>query len=409
LKFLFLNNYHYLRGGSERVFFGEIKLLKSYGHEVHSFARRHQRDLPASFSALFPEDIKTDSLHISLNSLRTLKEIIYSKETRNALSKVLEKFSPDLAHAHNIYGRLTTAILDLLHENNIPVVLTLHDYKLVCPSYKLMYDGHVCEDCRGKNFYMAVWNKCHKKSIAASAVYALESYFNARFNKYSKNVQFFISPSIFLRQKLIEFGWPAHRIKYIPNYLILSDFEPQFGPGKYFLYLGRLSPEKGVATLIKAFKRVRSKNAELLIVGEGEEKKTLEALADGDERIRFTGYLAGKELTDVTRNALAVVVPSEWYENAPISVLEAMAYGKPVIASRIGGIPEVIDENETGYLFEPGNVDEMAAKLGLVLSSPQSSITEMGKAARKKVEHLYNENIHYEKLMEIYQKALRQG
>ena len=319
---------------------------------------------------------------------------------------MLQDIRIDVAHAHNIYGRLTTSILDLLYKKNVPVVMTLHDYKLICPNYKLMCNGHVCEDCKGKIYYMAIRNRCHKESLVASTIYAFESYFNQIFKKYEKNVRFFISPSRFLKKKFIQFGWPAEQIAFIPNFLAVSEFQPKFTPGNYFLYLGRVSSEKGLLTLIEAFKKISSAKLSLSIVGEGPIRNQLEKTAKADPRIQFKGYLSGNTLKETTRNALAVIVPSEWYENAPISILEALAFGKPVIGSQIGGIPEMIDDGVNGYLFEPGHVDDLREKLELVLSMPDKRISEMGQAARQKVEREYNAELHYERLMDIYNRAL---
>ncbi|MDA8136949.1 MAG: glycosyltransferase, partial [Desulfobacteraceae bacterium] len=196
---MFLNNYHYLRGGSEQVYFGEMDLLTSQGHKVRAFARKTLMDLPSELSGFFPEDIKTDRLSLGFGAFRTLKEIVYSSEAKKCLGRALEAFTPDIAHAHNIYGRLTTSVLDLLSRNGIPAVMTLHDYKLVCPSYKLMAGGKVCEDCKGSNYSAAVRNRCHKNSRIASAVYSFEAWFNDVFKKYDKNISFFISPSRFLK------------------------------------------------------------------------------------------------------------------------------------------------------------------------------------------------------------------
>ncbi len=406
MQLLFLNNYHYLRGGSERVFFGEMDILRSHGHTVYSFARKYLHHIPTKFEAYFPDDLKTDSVTFSFGALRTVKEIIYSKESKRSLQKLLKEYHPDIAHAHNIYGRLTTSVLDILRSENIPVVLTLHDYKLVCPSYKLMRNNRVCEDCKGHRFYKAVMNRCHKDSCLASAIYAAESYFNTWFDKYSKKVRYFISPSRFLKNKLIEFGWSKEKIEYVPNYINVNQFEPSFEPGQYLLYLGRLSPEKGIKTLILAFKKTKIAGSKLLIVGEGPQKRELMDLAADEPNIIFTGYLSGERLERTTRESLAMIVPSEWYENAPISVLEAMAYGKPIIAAKIGGIPEMLEDGVTGYFFEPGHVDDLVEKIKSLLSLPTSKLSDMSKACRRRVEKLYNEDVHYERLMEVYRKSL---
>lgn len=403
---LFLNNYHYLRGGSEQVYFGEMELLKSHNYIVDAFARRTSEDIPSRCAEFFPEDMKTDSLTPGLGMFKTVKEILYSSESKKKLNLLLDEIHPDMIHAHNIYGRLTTSVLDLAKKKNLPVVMTLHDYKLICPSYKLMSANQVCEDCKGGKYYQAVLNKCHKGSYAASFVYALESWFNDFFNKYKNNISFLIAPSRFLREKFIEFGWSENKIVYNPNYIVADDFEPNYEPEDYLVYIGRLSVEKGIKTLVNAFQKVASKNIQLKIVGDGPERKNLEEWAQTDSRIEFAGYLSGEELRGVTSKAKAAVIPSEWYENAPISILEAFAFGKPVIGAEIGGIPEMIDDGVNGFLFESGNVEDLTDKLNKFLDCTKSEIIQMGKAARQKVEDCYNPGTHYEKLMNIYQKAI---
>lgn len=401
-----INNYNYLRGGAETVFISEIKLLEKQGNRVIVFARKHPKNLSAELEGYFPSEVVTDRLTPSAKGLRSLFSIIYSFESKSRLNAVLKSVGVDVAHVHNIYGRMTTSVLNSLSEKDIPVVMTLHDYKLICPNYKLMHHGRICEDCRGNNYYHAILNRCHKNSLIASTIYALETYFNFLFNQYRKNVYCFISPSKFLKDKLIEFGWPKQRIEYIPNFLSVTDFEPKFSPGRYFLYLGRLSSEKGIKTLIQAFLNLKHADIQLKIAGEGPLEQELKARAASDQRISFLGYLTGAALQETTRNALAVVVPSEWYENAPLSVLEAMAYGKPVIGSRIGGIPEMIDDGRNGFLFESGNPQALAKAMSALLAMNEGAITDMGRSARWKVEAEYNADLHYERLMALYRRAI---
>ncbi|SEM27794.1 Glycosyltransferase Family 4 [Syntrophus gentianae] len=404
MKILFLNNYFYIRGGSERVFFGEMDLMRNHGHEIAEFARRHSLDMPSKYSHFFPQDIVTDKISISWDAVRTVKEIFYSVSARDGLDKLISQFKPAIAHVHNMYGRLTTSVLDVLSQRRIPTLMTLHDYKVVCPSYRFMFENHICEDCKGARYYMAVKNHCHKNSFAASAMVAMESYFNEWFNRYKKNVRYFISPSRFLENKLIEFGWPERQIKFVPNFLDLSEFDPNYSAGDYLLYLGRLSEEKGVATLIKAFTQLKNDKPELVIVGDGPMRKELEEITRNHSRIRFAGYLSGSALREVTQNALAVVVPSVCYENAPISILEALAYGKPVIGANIGGIPEMIQNGVNGYLFESGNCNDLKNALEYMINLPAAEIEKMGMDARRIVERENSSESHYLKLMDIYQE-----
>ncbi|MBF0234627.1 MAG: glycosyltransferase family 4 protein [Desulfamplus sp.] len=406
MKILFLNNYHYLRGGSEQVYFNEMGLLRSYGHEVDSFARKSEKDNFANYAHLFPYDIVTAQIRPKINAVITLKEILYSSSAKKQLKKLIKYFTPDVVHAHNIYYRLTTSVLDLLREEGIPMVMTLHDYKLICPNYMLMYDNRICEDCKGGKFYNAILNRCYKNSMAASIVYSFESWFNDFFQKYKSNIDYFIAPSQFIQQKMIDFDWPEKNIEYIPNYVQLDKFIPHYESENYFLYIGRLSPEKGIYTLLNAFIKIKSKNIKLKIVGDGPERKELERFSNQDLRIEFTGYLKGKELAEITKSAKAIVLPSEWYENAPISILEAFAYGKPVIGSKIGGIPEMIIEGVNGLLFESGNVEDLTSTIDRFLNLSNSTVTKMGKSARQTVQEKYNPIIHYNSLISLYRKAI---
>jgi glycosyltransferase involved in cell wall biosynthesis len=323
------------------------------------------------------------------------------------LKTLIAAFKPDIAHVHNIYGRLTPSVLDLLTKKKIPIIMTLHDYKLVCPSYLFMHNGRVCEACIRDRFYMSVLKRCHKESYAASAIVALESYINKWLKKYRKNVGYYIAPSCFLKDKLIECRWPAQQIRHIPNFLNISKFDPQFIPGNYFLYLGRLSEEKGIDTLIQAFIGLNQEKIGLTIAGEGPMRGDLERLSHGNPAIKFTGYLSGEQLRKITQNALSIIIPSICYENAPISLLEAMAYGKPVIGARIGGIPEMIKDRVNGFLFEAGNCDALKIVMEHCANLPAARIEEIGRAAHNKVKNENSMDTHYGNLMEVYQEALK--
>jgi len=383
-----------------------MDLMQRKGHEVAGFARKHPSDIPSQYERFFPPDIVTDKISLSWDAVRTMKEIFYSRSARNGLEQVLSSFKPDIAHVHNMYGRLTTSVLDLLSEKKIPIVMTLHDYKLVCPTYLFMRNSRVCEDCKGDRFYMAVKNRCHKGSYAASAIVALESYMNAWLKKYRKYVAFFISPSLFLKDKLTECGWPADQIKHVPNFLPITELDPMYAPGTDFLYLGRLSEEKGIKTLVRAFMEMKQGHFGLKIVGDGPIRADLERLAKGNPLIRFTGYLSGKELQDASRYALAIVVPSLCYENAPLAILEAMAYGKPVLGARIGGIPEMIQDGLNGFLFESGNEAELKSTMERFIKLPKAHIEKMGRAGRNMAASQNSPESHYVALLGIYRNIL---
>lgn len=402
MDLLYINNYSYLRGGSERIFLGEMQILKQHEHSVAAFARQSPHDDDSADYKFYPPNLETATLGFSWAALKTVKEIIYSNTVKKALASMIEYVRPDIAHAHNIYGRLTTSVLDVLQEKGVPVVMTLHDLKLLCPSYLMLNHGMVCERCKGKRFYNAILTKCHKNSYAASTIYAFETWLNHFRRKYDV-VRFFIAPSRFLLNKHLEYGYSDDRFVYLPNFIDNSYIKPSYKKGKYWLYFGRLSGEKGINTLLKAFLKFESK-IPLIVAGDGPERRQLES--HGIPNVRFTGFLHGNALLKAISGALCVVMPSECYENSPLSVLEAMACGKPVIGSRIGGIPELIRENETGYLFEPGDIDDLLSKMMCVFDLTDRDIQEMGRSAKRRVERDFSAAAHYRMLMEIYDRAM---
>lgn len=402
MKVLFANNYYYLRGGAERVFFDEMDLLTKKHHEIIPFSRHFEKNIPSEYAQYFPSEFSYKGVPFSGRLIAGFK-LIYSFECRNQFRKLLNDMKPDLVHAHNIYGRLTSSIIDAAKAKKIPVIMTLHDYKLVCPSYLMLSSGSPCERCKGKRFYYCILTRCHKNNFIASAVYTLEAYFNSWLKKYNL-VNFFICPSMFSLKKHLEAGIPEDKLVYLSNFIKVESFEPKYGIGDYILYVGRLSKEKGITTLLNTIKGLDMK---LKIVGDGPVREDCERFARENslKNVEFVGYKSGEELKELYRNSALLVMPSEWYENAPMTILEAFAYGKPVIGSDIGGIPEMVVDGETGLLFEAGNYYDLREKIRYLISNP-SLIIGMGKKARKKVEEEHNAEVHYNRLMRVYEKAL---
>lgn len=404
MRILFLNNFYYLRGGAERVLFEEMRLLREAGHDVAIYARGHQLNEPAPFAEFFPPPLETDRLGLSLGTLRSARELIYSAASRRGLREVLARFRPDIVHAHNVYGRLSLSVLDELKAAGVPVVMTLHDLKLLCPSYLMLNNGMPCERCKGHRYQNAVLTRCHKGSYPASLVYALESWFNHGLGKY-RSVRRFIAPSRFLRDKCLEHGWDGARIAYLPNFIDPAPApEPPDGGGEHLLYLGRLSREKGVGTLLQAYRQL-TRPIPLIVAGEGPEQEALQraALYSGLP-VTFTGHLSGAKLSGLLSRASGVVIPSECYENAPLSLLEAYAAGKPVLAACIGGIPELVQHGETGFLFSPGSVPGLANTLERFLSLTRSERAAMGVAARAKLVREFSAQRHLELLLGLYRE-----
>jgi glycosyltransferase involved in cell wall biosynthesis len=401
MKLIFANNYYYIRGGSERFFFDEMEMLKKNRHDVIPFSRVFEKNFQSKYSHFFAPPLEYENVPL-LRKISAAIKLIYSFDSRHYFLKLLEDYNPDIIHAHNIYGRLTTSILDAAYKKKISVVMTLHDYKLICPSYIMLANNKICESCEGKKFYYSVIKRCHKNDFLPSLVYSVESFINSIFKKYTRVVKYFICPSKFSLNKHAEYGIPEEKLIHIPNFVNTDTINPNYNKGNYILFVGRLSIEKGILTLLKA---VKGLNVVVRIVGDGPMRAEYETYARENKisNVIFEGYKSGEELRDFFRNAAFLIIPSEWYENAPMTILESFAYGKPVIGSNIGGIPEMVRHGESGLLFEMGNAEDLRTKIKEILSSP-SKIIEMGQRARKIVEDEYNAEVHYKRLMEVYKR-----
>lgn len=400
MRILYANKYYYLKGGCERVLFTEMELMKARGHEVAIFASQHPQNQPSEYAGHFSEEENYFNAPL-LHKAKAAVKIVYSLETLRKFGEVIDAFKPDLVHAHNVYAQLSSAVLDAAKKRGVPAVLTAHDYKLVCPSYMMLDHGKICEKCIDGNYLNCFLTSCHKENRMASAVYTVESYFNAWLGKYDA-VKKFICPSDFIRSKLAH-RFPEGQLTVLNNPADLSAFNPKFQDEGYYLFTGRLSKEKGVFTLIQAFKDL---GLPLKIAGTGPLEAECRKMAEGVPNIQLVGYQSGKDLEALYQGAHACVVPSEWYENAPLSVIEPLGYAKPVIAARIGGIPELMRDGESGYLFTAFDPEDLKAK---VLQLQALSTADYGALCRKAREWALDQfslERHYEGLLKIYEQAL---
>lgn len=398
---LAVNNYFYRRGGAEAVFLDHNAMLANAGWRVVPFAMQHPRNLESPWSGYFVDEIEFGADYSLAAKLVRVPKVVYSMEARRRLGELLDRVRPDACHAHNIYHHLSPSILGLLHDRGVPTVLTLHDLKIACPAYTMLSHGAVCERCRGGRIHNVLLHRCIKGSAALSAIAMLEAAVHGVLGSY-RRVTRFVVPSRFYAAKLVEWGFPPERFRHIPNFVDTAACEPCYEPGDAFLYFGRLAPEKGLATLVRA---AALANVRLVLAGTGPETERLErlALAVG-ARVQFTGHLAGSELHAAIRRARAVVLPSEWYENAPLSVLEAYAHGKPVIGARIGGIPELIRDGETGVTFTSGDVNELADRLREYAALPDARIAAQGAASRAYVAEEFSLARYRDRILALYRE-----
>lgn len=401
-RLLNINNYFYRRGGAEAVFLDHSALFEDAGWDVVPFAMQHENNLPSPWASHFVSKIEYGADIGGMTKLLQASKVIYSFEARAKLKALVEAARPTIAHAHNVYHHLSPAIFSTLKEAHVPIVMTAHDLKIACPSYKMLRQGKVCEKCRGGRIHNVVLNRCVKGSLSLSAVVFTETLVHRMMGLYRNNLDRIVAPSRFYCRKLAEWGWPEDKLAYVPNFVDLGHFHTNWEEGDYFVFAGRLAPEKGLATLIKAAAQAKQK---LVIAGTGPEENSLRQLASqtGSD-VTFSGFVSGNALHQLIGQSKALVLPSEWYENAPISILEAYALGRPVIGTSIGGIPEMIKDGQTGFTATAASVDNLAQALSRMTDLSAAKRRQMGTAGRTWVSSDFSREAYRDRMLEIYRQ-----
>ncbi len=405
MNILMINKYYYNFGGAENYMFSLSKLLTDRGHKVIPFSMKHPKNYSSDYSKYFVEEIDYNNASAADKFKSGLKSI-YSNEARNNLSKLLDEQTVDIAHLHNYNFQLTPSILFELKKRNIPVVNTLHDPQIICPHHRLFnyQQMAICEKCNGLKFYNAFLTKCIKNSYTKSFLGTIESYVY-HWSKIYEKIDLFISPSNFLMGKIIEFGMKNINIKMIPNFYNEEIISKEREYSNEVIYIGRISEEKGLATLIDAFRNLKELN--LKIIGDGPEKQKLENAVKTNNlnNIQFLGHLSQEEIKSHLQKSLFLVVPSEWYENCPLTVLEAMANSKAVLGSRLGGIVDLVEENRTGLLFKAGDEKDLKEKIEY-MAAHKEDVIRMGKCAGKLAKEKYTPEKHIKLIENEYKEII---
>lgn len=406
MKILLINNFHYRKGGSEAVYFNMARMLMQQGHEVVFFSCTSPQNEQSNSSRYFVTP--NSSLPLAQGAMR----YIYNREAQRSLEQLIKEEQPYIAHIHLFWGGLSTSILDTLRKYHIPVVHTAHDYRMVCPAYTFRRaDGTICEECKGGKYYRCLKHRCSRNSLVHSLLMSVEMYLRNHWHKALKKIDGIVFVSQFAHDKHIEFTPQLAQTKSIVSYNTIPEIEERFvsrSRGEYYLFFGRLSYEKGIKTLIEAFTALNG--PKLKIVGTGPEEETLKAYVAehrAEQKIEFVGYRKGDELKELIRDASFVVVPSEWYENNPMTIIEAYSAGIPVIGAHIGGIPEIINEGSTGYLFPSGNIQGLKEVITKAESLSEENYSEMSQAARKFAAENFSEKHSYTKIMDLYNSILK--
>lgn len=410
MRVLEINNVHYKRGGSETVYFNESELLRKNGHEVAHFSVQSEKNLFSEYNEYFISNPDYFSKGV-FGKIFSIKRYFYSKEAKEKIGKLIDNFQPDIAHVHLFYGGLTSSILSKLRARNVPVVITLHDYKFLCPVYTFLNSkNEICEKCLSGGYFECIKHRCNRNSLPVSIITALECYFRDIFFKPELYFKRIINVSKFSLEKHFNVrNWNdklIHIYNFFPN---IKEISPNHNKGKYFIFFGRLSRVKGVFSLIKAWSRINNLDIFLKIAGTGPLEKKLKDFVKSNniKNIRFVGFKIGDELENLIKNSSFAIVPSEWYENNPMSIIESYAYGKPVLGANIGGIPEIVQHNKTGLLFKPNCVGSLKDAIITANRITEDEYSKMSISARNFAMENFSDEIHYKKLIDLYNKVLK--
>lgn len=407
MKVLQINVYHYRKGGSEAVYFNTSNLLIEHGHTVINFALKWNENIPCSQSMYFP--LSKDLRKGITGKIKNLIAYFKNKDAAKKLDLLLTNEKPDIAHIHLIWGQLSGAILPVLLKHKIPIVFSIHDYRIVCPAYTFKDGkGNICEDCKGKYFYKCFTKRCTKGNYFMSFVMSAEQYYRNKYFNPSKFINGLIYVSDFAKS-IHEKYLPSLKLK--ENIILYNSTDklyesPNTIDEKYFLFYGRLSFEKGVMTLIKAIEPLT--NIKLKIVGTGPLENELKNYVSQKHlnNIEFLGYKSGDELHHLVRYAYFIIVPSEWYENNPLTIIEGYSASTPVIGSRIGGIPEIIIDGKTGFLFEHKNVTMLRNVIKKAFSLSPDEYIKFREASLLFAKEKFNPSLYYPQLIEFYRTII---
>jgi len=379
LRIVVAHNYYTEQGGEDIVFELETEMLRKCGHEVETFVR-------------YNRDIKT-------SHLRTFANAIWSRRVSNDLKQFCMRYKPELVHFHNTSFLLSPASYYKVKSLGIPVVQTVHNYRMACVNSMLYRNTSVCEDCVGKRVPInGVIHKCYNNSVAQSAAIAAMLSVHNVAGTWNNAVDTYIALTNFAKQKLVDVGIAENKIAVKPNFL-LHDPGHNVSSGDYFLFVGRLVHEKGIEHLLEAWTLL--KGQKLIIAGDGPLHDKYKTTLSADSNIVFLGHRERTDVLDIMKKSRAVVVPSLCYEGCPMVILEAFACGIPVIASRLGGMAELVDDDRTGKLFNPGDAKDLASKMEWFLVNKEK-VRKMRIEARQEYESKYTAEINHKLLMNIY-------
>ncbi len=401
MKVLLVNKFHYKKGGSETYYFAVAEALRRKGHEVIFFAMRDEKNIPCEQEKYFASNASVGGGIKS--KLNMVLHMTYSKEAYTKMKQLLADEKPDLVILNLVHKQISLSIIDAIREYDakLPIFWTMHDLIAACPAYTMLDgSGNICEKCMQGSYKPCVENRCIKGSRLMSMLSKYEADY-IRKRKWYDDVDLFICPSEFYTKKLTAAGFTKRPIVTMRNPLP-QDTEYSCGSGEdYVLYFGRLSYEKGVKTLIDAAVKT---GCRLVILGTGPVEDELKEYAKKANNVEFKGFQTGDALSSFVRNSRCVVLPSEWYENGPYSAMEAMAVGRPLIVSHNGGLPELVDDGQNGYIYRGGS-DELAACIQKMLALDEDAYGAMSRASMARAKALFDAEKYVDALETRYREV----
>jgi glycosyltransferase involved in cell wall biosynthesis len=399
MRVLLSNKYYYPRGGSDIYMIELERILKEHGHEVAVFSMQHHRNMKSEFFKYFPGEVDLNNKELS-NLIPSLLRPFGSAEVRMKFNRLLDEFKPDLVHLNNIHSQLSPILSVLAKNLKVPVVWTLHDHKLLCPRYDCMRNNQPCELCFSGKFNVVRY-RCMKHSYTASLVAYAEALLWNR-ERISRSTDIFICPSLFLLNNMIKGSFKSEQLVSMSNFVNENKFSGIIDSReRHYCYVGRLSSEKGIETLLKA--AVELPQYPLKVIGTGPLESELKSKYQS-KHIEFMGFREWEDLKAVLGCSVCMIIPSECYENNPLSVIESLCMGTPVIGSNIGGIPELITEGKNGSVFEPGNVVDLRDQIIRFFETPvKFDYREIASEAKAR----FRSGNYYDQLMKIYNQVLK--
>lgn len=405
MRILHVNKFLYRRGGAEGYMFDLAALQRGAGHTVGFFGMAHpENEVPQSLGHTFAPYLELEPAPGGLAGVGAAARMIWSPRSASGMRTALAQFRPDVVHCHNIYHQLSPSVLRPITQAGVPCVMTLHDYKLACPSYQMLAGGVPCDACVGHSAWHATAKRCKGGSLTSSAVLSLESSIHRTLGLYAA-VDHFVAPSRFLAGVMTRQGVGSDRMSVVSNVTAFGPDHERSDAGRGIVFAGRLSHEKGVDDAIRAI-ALTPGDVELHVAGDGPRRPELEQLATGiaPGRVTFHGRLDAVTLAALVVRSRALVLPARWYENQPMTILEAYAVRTPAVVTSLGGLPELVEHERTGLVVPPNDPAALAGAIGRLHADPDLALA-MGARGRARLERDFGPQSHLERLSDVYERA----